>query len=94
MAGGRAGTGLLTQHLTPFPACIMNYVFKTDIHASEIKLEVTTLDISSAGSRGGVEDLHIFMLHEQLTLVGKCCRTQVIRFKILILDVKVHENCY
>ena len=93
MAGGREGdTGLLTQHLTPFPACIMNYVLKTDIHASEIKLEVTTLVISSAGSSG--EDLHIFMLHEQLTLVGKCCRTQVIRVNLLILDLKVHENCY
>ena len=72
MAGGRAGTGLLTQHLTPFPACIMNYVFKTDIHCTRIGDKMRShhsIDVCSAGSEG----LHIFMLHEQLTLVGKCC---------------------
>ena len=55
MAGGREGdTGLLTQHLTPFPACIMNYVFKTDIHCTRIGDKMRrhhSIDVCSAGSR-------------------------------------------
>ena len=94
MAGGREG-GHWAAHSAPHSFPCMHYELCSQNRHTRIGDKMRShhsIDVCSAGSRGGVEDLHIFMLHEQLTLVGKCWRTQVIRVNILILYVKVHEN--
>ena len=91
MAGGRLGGGHWAAHSAPHSFPCMHYELCFQNRHTRIGDKMRrhhSIDVCSAGSEG----LHIFMLHEQLTLVGKCWRTQVIRVNILILDVKVHEN--